>query len=268
VTKRLFLVHWNTAEAEERAGRLRDAGHAVECHADPASPARLGALRQDPPDAFVIDLGRLPSHGRAVAVWIRQQKATRHVPIVFVGDDPDRLKTARQVLPDALFTPWGRIRSAVRRAIREPPADPLVPGTMDGYASTPLPKKLGIRDGSLVALLGAPRRFEEALGSLPPGVRLKRRAQGRADLVLLFAHSLADLERRFPAASRTLTQGGGLWIAWPKRASGVRTDLSQAEVRAWGLGAGLVDYKICSIDETWSGLLFTRKRPPRDPDER
>jgi len=89
---------------------------------------------------------------------------------------------------------------------------------------------------------------------------VRRHARGGPELALLFARSRADLERRFPAASRAVGEGGSLWIAWPKQASGVKTDLTQAVVRAHGLGEGWVDYKICAIDETWSGLCFARRK--------
>jgi hypothetical protein len=91
-------------------------------------------------------------------------------------------------------------------------------------------------------------------------VRIGRAARGRPGRILLFTTSRADLERRFPAASRALAEGGGLWIVWPKKASGVATDLGETEVRAFGLAAGFVDYKVCALDTTWSGLLFARRR--------
>lgn len=131
---------------------------------------------------------------------------------------------------------------------------------MAGYSGTPLVKKLGVKAGKTVALLGAPDGFDATLGPLPGGVRVKRQARGPADLILLFAASRADMERRFPAAERSLAEGGGMWIAWPKKASGVATDLTGAVVRSFGLGHGMVDYKICAIDATWSGLLFARRK--------
>ena len=91
-------------------------------------------------------------------------------------------------------------------------------------------------------------------------VRLQDSTRGEADLILLFAKSRSDLSRRFPAASKSLTDGGGLWICWPKQASGMKTDLNQTQVRRFGLDSKFVDYKICAIDETWSGLKFARRK--------
>jgi len=130
---------------------------------------------------------------------------------------------------------------------------------MDFYAGAPLAKKLGIRPGTAVALLEAPEGFERVLDPLPPDVEIRRGARGRASLVLLFAMSMHDMRKRFATAARLLDQGGSVWIAWPKKASGIATDLNETAVRSFGLAAGWVDYKICAIDETWSGLLFTRR---------
>ncbi|MBI2680175.1 MAG: DUF3052 domain-containing protein [Candidatus Solibacter usitatus] len=131
---------------------------------------------------------------------------------------------------------------------------------MDGYSGTPLAKKLGIRAGASVLLLGSPAGFERQIGALPEGVKLGKRAAGKGNLILLFAASQADLSRRFPAARRAMADRASMWIAWQKQASGVETDLREPHVRAFGLKAGLVDYKICSIDATWSGLLFTERK--------
>jgi hypothetical protein len=256
---RISLIHGNAEEGKQRASRLRQAGHRVK-QVTPEGGGSLRSLVERPPDAFVIDLSRQPAQGRDLAVWLRGRKAGRHIPIVFAGGDPGKVAGVRKVLPDAVYTEWRRIRSAIRKAIESPPTDPMQPGAMAGYSGTPLPKKLGIKTGSVVALLGAPDNFEKTLGALPDKVRLRRRAGSRSDLVLLFTKRLAELERRFPVAVRTMAEGGSLWIAWPKQASGVATDLTQNKVRAYGLDRGLVDYKICAIDETWSGLRFARRK--------
>jgi CheY-like chemotaxis protein len=256
---RVVLVHAKPIEAEEGIARLQQAGYEVDLYANPDAAA-LRSLREAPPEAFVIALERAPSHGRAVAVWLRQQRRTRHVPIVFVGGETDKVSRVRNLLPDAVFSEWTRVTAAVKGAIAAPPPDPVVPGTMDAYSARSLPEKLGIRTGSVVALLAAPGGFEQRLGELPDGVRLKRRAVGRADLVLLFARSRVDLDRRFGSAARIVSERGSIWIVWPKRSSGIRSDLSQQVVRRFGLARDFVDYKICAVDQTWSGLRFARRR--------
>jgi hypothetical protein len=259
----VLLVHWNRAEGEERLDRLRAAGHDPVLHWDADSGSTLRRYVKRPPELILIDLGRIPSHGRACGVFFRQQKATRGVPLVFVGGETEKVALTRDLLPDAIYTSWSRLRNALRAASCTTPDRPVVPGTMQGYSGTPLPKKLGIKPGTTVALLGAPAGFERALAPLPDGVRIIRQARGRADRVLLFVKTRAELTKRFAAAARALGEGGGLWIAWPKKASGLAKDLDEAGVRRFGLDRGLVDYKIAAIDATWSGLQFARRAKPR-----
>jgi hypothetical protein len=128
--------------------------------------------------------------------------------------------------------------------------------TTSGYSGTPLPKKLGIRDGSRVALVSAPEGFERTLGALPPGAHLRPSVRGRLDVILFFVTRRAELTRRFPVFMRALADDGGLWVAWPKQTSGVATDLKFEGVQTVGLDAGLVDNKVAAIDGTWSGLRF------------
>lgn len=255
---RVMLFHWNAAEAKERAARLARIGHQAVIPLL-RSGADFKAIAADPPDAFVIDLSRLPSHGREVAAALRERKATRRVPIVFVDGAPEKVDRIRALLPDATYADWKRVRGALRAALKRPPAAPVVPGPMAGYSGTPLPKKLGIKPGSVVALRGAPAGFEKTLGRLPEGARVTRTAR-RADRTLLFVRSQGELARRLPGAARALETGQGLWIAWPKQASGMKSDLSERHVRERGLALGIVDYKICAIDATWSGLLFAKRR--------
>ena len=132
-----------------------------------------------------------------------------------------------------------------------------------GYSGTPLPRKLGIREGSRVLLVGAPAGFTDALGDLPGGVELA--AAGELDVVVLFAPDAAALRAQFGGLVTGLASAGGLWVAWPKRSSGVATDLDENVVRAVGLASGLVDNKVCAIDATWSGLRFVRRLRDRPP---
>jgi hypothetical protein len=134
-----------------------------------------------------------------------------------------------------------------------------------GYSGTALPKKLGIRPGARLALVRAPEDFDATLGELPGGVVVARRlTRGAVDVIVAFFVERAALERRLPSLRGALDPAGGLWIAWPKRTSGVETDLGEGVVRELGLAAGLVDNKVCAIDEVWSGLRFVyrlRDRP-------
>jgi len=129
---------------------------------------------------------------------------------------------------------------------------------MAGYSGTPLSKKLGIKPGHRVALLNAPDGIQQTLGELPEAVELltDSRSGPGLDVIIFFTTELSDLKMRFNAIAKRLTPSGGFWIAWPKRASGVATDLTEDIIRVVGLDAGLVDNKVCAIDETWSGLRF------------
>jgi hypothetical protein len=132
-----------------------------------------------------------------------------------------------------------------------------------GYSGTPLPRKLGITPHARVGLIGAPHDFDEVLGELPPGVSVRRRVRGTFDVLVIFVQKRSELERRLPALKAALDPAGGLWVAWPKRSSGVATDLGEATVRELGLGSGLVDNKVCAIDATWSGLRFVYRLADR-----
>jgi hypothetical protein len=132
-----------------------------------------------------------------------------------------------------------------------------------GYSGTPLVRKLGIKPGARVAMINAPDDFDATLGELPDGATVTTRPRGPNDVIVSFHHDASELERRLPVLRRALNPDGGLWLAWPKRASGIATDLSDGEVRRLGLEAGLVDNKVCAIDATWSGLRFVYRLADR-----
>ncbi|MFI5906836.1 DUF3052 domain-containing protein [Dactylosporangium sp. NPDC051541] len=124
---------------------------------------------------------------------------------------------------------------------------------MAGYSGTPLPKKLGIHAGHRVLLDGAPAGFD--LADLPADVSLHRRGTpGLYDVIVMFCPDLARLRRRWPVLHRLTPPAGALWVAWPKRSSGLTTDLDETGVREFALANGRVDVKVCAIDGTWSGL--------------
>ncbi|HET6852052.1 MAG TPA: hypothetical protein VFH46_06995 [Pyrinomonadaceae bacterium] len=134
---------------------------------------------------------------------------------------------------------------------------------MAGYSGTPLAKKLGIKEGSRIALVNAPKDFRSALGELPDNVEFVSRPTKSLDMILFFVMSERVLARDFANLAEKLVTNGMIWIAWPKKSSGVTTDLTEQRVQRIGLNAGLVDVKICAIDETWSGLKFVYRLKDR-----
>jgi hypothetical protein len=135
---------------------------------------------------------------------------------------------------------------------------------MAGYSGTPLPRKLGIKEGARVAFSGAPAGFDRTLGDLPTDVQVKRAVRGPLDVIVVFITRRAELERRIGRLTKAMEPAAGLWIAWPKRASKVPTDVTEDVIREIGLAAGLVDNKVCAVDDVWSGLRLVirlRDRP-------
>jgi len=147
-------------------------------------------------------------------------------------------------------------RKSAPKAVRKPAPQPAPAG----YSGTPLPKKLGIKPGSIVVLAGAPDDFARTLGALPEGARLRPSARGASDVALWFVVTRAEYAQGLHAWARS-DDWHALWICWPKKSSGVLTDLGDEPVRRLALAAGLVDSKVCAIDATWSALRFTRRQP-------
>jgi hypothetical protein len=258
--KRILLIHWDEPEAKLRAARLQALGYGAS-FATRTGPRLMDQIRDDPPSAVVIDLSRLPSQGRDVGIALRVRTSTRSIPLVFVGGLIEKVAVVKASLPDAMYTTWDHIRQDLERAIARPPFKPVVPDSLlAGYSGRSLAAKLGLKSGTITALLGAPNDFVDALEPLPAGVELRRQMSDDCTLTLWFVRSPRELEQGISLRAARLGEGK-LWILWPKKASGVGGGLTQTSVRDAGLSGGLVDYKIASIDATWSGLLFTRRKP-------
>jgi hypothetical protein len=251
-------VHWKDAEGRERARELRAAGLRVDYAEDAVAALRAGKAR--PPDAFVIDLSRLPSHGREMAWALRESAKTRAIPLVFAGGEPAKVARLRAELPDATYADWPGIARAIERALAAPLRAPVVPKREHYYGSKPLAAKLGLAAGATLALVAAPAGFERVLGPLPEGAVLKHGLRGRADLALWFVRTERELERALPRWKRTVEGGTRLWVAWPKKGSSVETDLSGERVRTAPHAQDLVDYKICALGDDWSGICFGKRR--------
>lgn len=253
------LIHADPAVSQQKAEPLRAAGFEVD--AGPIdTQEKMKSIKTNPPDLFLIDLSRAPSHSLEIALYIRMSKPTRNTPIVFAGGEPDKVERVRSKLPDAVYTGWETVEKTIKRAIENPPADPVVPKSIfDGYSGTPLAKKLGIKEGMIVSVLDPPPDFINKMSDLPDEVKIENNISTESGLILWFVRSEKELSERITILAPVAPKGG-LWIVWPKKTGSLRSDLTQVSVRKTGLDAGLVDYKVCSVDDDWSGLKFARRK--------
>ena len=244
---RVLLVHWNEDEAKERSVRLSKAGVEVAGIAWTGGGVTKALKRCAPVGAIVISLERLPSYGRIIGEFLRQTKSARSLPLIYIEcPDPGKVEKVKASLPDAQFTNWKGIAAAVKKA--KPVESPLVPGW--SIASGKLVRdKLGIKENMRIGRHGAPDEFEELLGDLPEGVTFIDR--GKADLWFWFVRSAEELINEIDFMSLR----SPLWICWAKGLG----ELKQPLIRETAKAASMVDYKICSINKTWSGMLFRIK---------
>jgi CheY-like chemotaxis protein len=255
---RIRLLHWKAKEAGGHIETLREAGHRVE-YEERLRPALMKNWRESPPDAFVIDLSRMPSHGREIAIALRQSPRTRYIPIVFCGGDEEKVEKIRAVLPDAAYCELSKLSSTLRKALAKRPVNPVKPvQMMDRYASRTAAQKLGIKDSSTLALIDSPRDGLQVIGELPPGVEILD-GDAIASVTLCFARDAHSLLATLSAV-RTLASRSKLWILWRKGGSVARGDVTETLLRRNAIDLGLVDYKICSVNEVWSAMLFAARR--------
>ncbi|HWE50868.1 MAG TPA: hypothetical protein VG273_13830 [Bryobacteraceae bacterium] len=253
---RVRVVHWKPAEAGPLLDACRAAGHEVEY--EPGDlPAVAKIVRRTLPEALVIDLSRAPASGRELAFAIRHTKYTRRIPLVFVDGEPEKVEAIRAQLPDATFTSNQRIRSAIKSACSQVLDSPAMPPTvMERYGNRSVAQKLGIKEGTTVALFDPPRDYAAVLGELPEGVELVEDPEDIHPVTLWFVRDPRELQATLPR-HRVLAARSKLWIVWTK---GATNGLTGAYIREAAIEAGLVDYKICAVNARWSGMAFARKK--------
>jgi len=255
-TVRLISNHPKVAE---RAALLRGKGVVVDASPLEKLSSVVGEMARLNPSILVLDLDKKPSRGREVAIALRTSKAARHIPILFVGGLPEKVERIRAEIPDVHFAEWEGAARTLREILEEPQAMPAAMAHRS-YAATPLPTKLGIRARMQVALVGAPDGFEEVLGELPEGASLGKRISSKTELGLCFVRSWAELSGTIDLLAGQLPVGASVWLVYPKRGARQASDLNENVVRDAGLRAGLVDYKVCSIDSDWSALKFAHRK--------
>ncbi|MBS1855572.1 MAG: hypothetical protein JST11_09430 [Acidobacteria bacterium] len=251
---RVLVIHREPAEAAELAARLRDRGVEAQPYLT-LGPRGFRGIRGDPPDAILIDLNRAPSYGRTMGALLRESASLRTIPLVFIAGEPAKTAAAKRILPDAFYAPWSEVPAAIKRAIARAPRNPLAPRP----PARSVAQKLGIEPDSAVALCHAPAEF--AL-DLPAGVRVRKHPDGAA-VVLVFARSAAALARELPAVAGLMEKGRRVWLLWPKKASKVESGLTMPRVRELAIATGLIDYKVCAVDATWSAMAVGPRRGGR-----
>ena len=209
------------------------------------------------PDALVIDLTRMPSQGRELAFAIRRTKYTRQIPIIFVDGEREKVEAIRRQLPDAVYASRKQLCARIKAACGRQLANPVTPpAVMERYAARSKAQKLGIKEGSTVALFDAPRDYAAVLGEMPSGVELVEDPDAVHPVTLWFVRDPRDyrtgLRRMRAIADRTKP-----WIVWRKASPG---GLTSNLIREAANEAGLVDYKICAVDAQWSGMVFARRK--------
>lgn len=244
------IIHWKEDEAQPLLTACRGTGFDIQYEVGDGGVITR-AIRTKPPDVLVIDLSRLPSHGREVAIWLRRTKGTRSIPIVFANGDPEKVAGVRERLPDATYVGNAKVAAAIRRLAKSAAkGNPVVERIREKSAV----EKLGIVAGATVAVIDPPRDFPNLLGTVPDKVEF---AEDEAPLTLWFVHDreslLNSLREMRAAAVRTK-----LWLLWRKGAKGEA--LTQNVLREITREVGLVDYKICAVDARWSAMLFARKK--------
>jgi hypothetical protein len=254
--QRVRIIHWRAAESGPLIEACRAGGFEVE-YDDVPFPALAKHIRHNQPDALVIDLTRLPSHGREVAMAIRRTKFSRHIPIVFVDGEPEKVAMVRSQIPDATFATRKQLCARIKAAIAHPVANPITPpGVMERYGSRTKAQKLGIKPGTTVAVIDPPRDYETVLGDLGEGVEIVENPASVHPVTLWFMRDpdavLASLRRMRAIADKTR-----LWVVRPK---GPKSQLNENFLREACNEVALVDYKICAVNEHWTGIVFARRK--------
>ncbi len=252
------LISWS----ENAPQRAKELARGFRIDVSPLEMSRvIGRIAELAPAAVVIDLDRKPSHGKAVGVVLQRSKSTRGIPLVFAGGPAEKAAHIQGDLPGAVFTPWPKAAAAITRAIRNPqPPAPMPKAYMEQYAGRTLAKKLDLKAGMRVTLIGAPQDFLDKLGDPPEGVEFLADFSRGVKMVIWFVRSAAELEGEFAFMSTRLGAGVEFWVMHPKVSGKLRSDFNQLDVRSAAREVGMIDYKVCSVDEDWSGMKIARKK--------
>jgi hypothetical protein len=255
------LISWHP-DLPTKAAALKARGRTIDSAPLIKTSSVVGELASLNPSVLVLDLDKLPSHCREIAVALRTSKSARHIPILFAGGEPEKITRIRTELPDAHYTSWPEAPHALTDLLKHPSTKPYI-SLHDKPSTTPLPQKLGIKPDAQIALLAAPDNFEDLLGDLPETTTFTTRLTPDTHLALSFIRSLPDLAATLDLLTLRLPKQASAWIIYPKRTSRHRPDFNENHVRNAALAINLVDYKACSIDSDWSALKFAWRKSPQ-----
>lgn len=220
----------------------------------------IGALQ---PAVMVLDCDRLPSRARELASSMRISKSCRHIPLLFAGGTEDKLERARAENRHAVFASWQEAPAALDRMLAAPAGEAEDTSVRaPSYIQRSLAQKLNLcgkaDESREIALLGEPNGFREMLGELPQSISFSSRIAASTALAVVFIRSVAELDQAVAVLMANLPEGVSGWIVYPKRQH--KPGFNENNVRAAALAVGLVDYKICSVSDDWSGIKFARRK--------
>ena len=256
--KTIKLISWHE-DVKAKAAALKQTGIRIDAAPLIRLSGIVGDLARLNPAVLVLDLDKLPSNSREISLALRSSKSACHIPILFAGGVAEKIARIRSEHPDGVFASWSEASQTLAALLQEPPSTPQAMPPRD-FSTTPLLKKLGIRADMEIALIASPDGFEDLLSDLPEHSSLVTRLGGKTGLALCFVRSLKDLTGTLDLLTLRLPKQASVWIVHPKRASKCHVDFNQNDVRNHALAVGLVDYKVCSIDDDWSALKFAWRK--------
>lgn len=253
------------AEMAQKALTLWREGRVIDATPLQRLTSVVGEVAAIAPAAVVFDLDKLPSRARELSGMLRDSRAAGRIPQLFVGGEAAKIERLRGENPDAVFASWVDAPAALtsllmvdRSAAKRTPQRAV----RSAYTGTPLAEKLGIVTAKptvrRVTLLGAPEHFRGLLGHVPDEVTFTKKLANDTALAVVFVRSLTELQAAFELLATRMPEGCSAWMVYPKRQH--KPGFHENDVRAAGLALGLVDYKICSIDQDWSGMKFARRK--------
>jgi hypothetical protein len=256
--KTIKLISWHE-DIKAKAAALKQTGIRIDAAPLIRLSGIVGDLARLNPSVLVLDLDKLPSNSREIALALRSSKSACHIPILFAGGTAEKIVRIRTEHPDGIFASWSEARQTLAALLQEPPSSPQAMPPRD-FSTTPLLKKLGIRANMEIAVIASPDGFEDLLGDLPENSSLVTRLSAKTGLALCFVRSPKDLAGTLDLLTLRLPKQASVWIVHPKRAGKYQVDFNQNDVRDHSLAVGLVDYKVCSIDNDWSALKFAWRK--------